>query len=287
MLDLILKKGMRMTKADDSWHILFSKIAKGWAQAPDKEKILQLGTISRLRLARENPREAIRGTCWNYLVYTLAKDWLSGSIELQRALKTMMSVLLEKVSNFDPAHGKKILWCNIMLEIFHGIKRPDVGPASKEIILEIIRTFLRHGASLGEVLHRSDPSRSQGLEKGHVPEHPLWVWNVISALWQDPYFSTEQKAELRAMFPSSMGPTALPFRPYPTPGQTLDNPGPNLKRTASDFDSAVTVSPNQTPFKRRFNCTTTPVIDDTPCTVGSWYDFDERPPTPFPILDGK
>ncbi|KAK0513341.1 hypothetical protein JMJ35_004327 [Cladonia borealis] len=284
MLGLILEKGMRMTKADDSWHILFSEIAKGWAQAPDKEKILQLETISTLLLARENPSEAIRATCWNYLVYTLAKDWLSGSIELQRALKTMMSVLLEKVSSFEPAHGKRILWCKIMLEIFHSIKRPDVGPASKEIILEIIRTFLRHGASPGEVLHRSDSSRSQDLEKDHVPEHPLWAWNVIVALWQDPYFSTEQKAELRAMLSSSMNPAALPFRPYPTPGQTLDNPGQSLKRSASDFDFAVTVSPNQTAFKRRFNCTTTPVTADPPWTAGSWYDHDERPPTPFPGL---
>ena len=286
MLDLILKKGMRMTKADNSWHILFSEIAEGWAQAPDEEKILQLETISTLLLARENPREAISTTCWNTLGYTLAKDWLSASIELQRALKTMMSVLLERVPNFDPAHGKNILWFNLMLEFFHGIKGRDVGPASKEIILEIIRTFLRHGASLDEVLHRSDSSRSQGLEKDHGPEHPLWVWDLISALWQDPYFSTEQKAELRAMFPSSMDPKALPFRPCSPPGRTLDNAERNLKRAASDFKFTRTDSLDVARSKRRFKYTTATEFDDFSSTVPPWIDCNESSQGPF-LLDHR
>ena len=58
-----------MTKADNSWHILFCELADGWAQAPDEEKILQLETISTLLVARENPREAIGVACWNCLVY--------------------------------------------------------------------------------------------------------------------------------------------------------------------------------------------------------------------------
>ena len=282
MLGLLLQKGMRMTKADDSWHILSSEIASGWAQAPDEEKILQLETISTLLVARENPREEIGTTCWNLLVDTISENWLSGSIELQKAVKTTMSLLFETVSGFEPAYGEKFHRCKIMLDIFHGMKRPDVGPASKEIILEIIRIILRHGASPGEALHRSGSSRSQDLGKGYESEHPLYVWNVISALWQDPYYSTEQKAELRAMSPFSINPAALPYRPNPTLGQTLGNPGQSLKRSASDFDSAVTVSPNQTPFNRRYKLTTTPLMHGPPSTVDSSHDYYEPPTTPSP-----
>ena len=210
MLCLLLKNGMHMTKADNSWPILFSQIAIGWAQSPDEEKVLQLETISSLLVTRENPREAIGTTCWNFLVYTLPKGWLSGSIELQRALKITMSLLLETVSDFGTANRKRILWRNIMSEIFDAIKSLDIGPASKEIILEIVTIFLRHGASLNE---------------GDCV-------SVISALWRDPYFSTEQKAELRAMLPSdSLNPPALayglypccphPYRLQPTLGETL------------------------------------------------------------------
>ena len=259
MLGLLLKKGMHMTKADNSWHILFSEIANGWAQASDEEKILQLETISTLIVARENPRESIGTTCWNYLVITLPTNWLSGSIELQQALKTTISSLLETVSYSDPAYGKKILWRGIRSEI---LQRLDIGTASKEIILEIIRIFLRHGASLAE---------------GDCA-------SVISALCRDAYFSTEQKAELRAILPSSMNPAALPFRPNPTPGQTLDNSGQSLKRSASDFDSAVTVAPNQTPFKRRCNLTTIPMIYDSPSTVDSWHDYYESPTPTIPRM---
>ena len=259
MLGLLLKKGMHMTKADNSWHILFSEIANGWAQASDEEKILQLETISTLIVARENPRESIGTTCWNYLVFTLPTNWLSGSIELQQALKTTISSLLETVSYSDPAYGKKILWRGIRSEI---LQRLDIGPASKEIILEIIRIFLRHGASLAE---------------GDCA-------SVISALCRDAYFSTEQKAELRAILPSSMNPAALPFRPNPTPGQTLDNSGQSLKGSASDFDSAVTVAPNQTPFKRRCNLTTTPMIYDSPSMVDSWHDYYKSPTPTIPRM---
>ena len=224
----------------------------------------------------------------------LVHDMMQYAYNLETNLETAPTILLDSLSQAISQHIRAYsegelenddTKCNIMLKFFHGIKRPDVGPASKKIILQVIRTFLQHGASLDNVLHRSESSSSQGPEKDHVPEHPLWVWNMIAALWQDPYFSREEKAELRAMFPSSMNPTTLPFRPYPTPGQILDNPERSLKRKVSDFDSAVTVSPNQTTFKRRFDCTTAAVIDDTACTVGSWYDYDERPPTPFPSLD--
>ena len=261
MLDLLLKKGMHITEADRGWDILFCDIAAGWSQAREEEKILQLETIRTL-VARENPREAIGASCWNSLVVAISRKWLSGSTKLQRALKTTMLLLLETVSELDPAYGEKFHRYKILLEISDGIKTLEVGPSSKAIILEIIRVYLQHGAS-----------------------HPHYVWNLIAAILEDPYFSTEQKAELRAMFPSSMNPTDLPFRPYQIPGQTLDNPGQSLKRSASDFDSVVTVSPNQTPFKRIFNCTTTPVIDDPPSPVDSWYDNDECPPTPSSSLD--
>ena len=260
MLCLLLKKGMHMSIADNSWHILFSKIANGWAQAPDEEKILQLETISTLLVARENPREAIGTTCWNYF-YTLPKNWLSGSIELQRALKTTISLLLETVSDFDPAYEKTILWRNIVSEIFFAINSQDIGPTSKAMILELIMIFLRHGASLSE----------------------RYCVSVISALLQDPYFSTEQKAELRAMLPSdSIDHPALPYRLHPPLGQTMDNPGQSSKRSASDFDSAVTVSPNETPFKRRCNLSTTPVIYDLTGTDDSSHDYNETPTIPPP-----
>ena len=246
MLCLLLNKGMHMTKADNSWHILFCEIADGWAQAPDEEKILQLETISTLLVARENPREAIGTICWNYLVYPLTKEWLSGSIELQRALTTTMSLILETIPNSDPAYENKFVWRNVMSEIFHAIKRPDVGPASKEIILEIIRLLLRHGPSLDVILYW------RYMERGRVSEQPLYAWNVISALLQDPYFSTEQKAELRVMFPSvSINPPALPYRLHPPLGQYLDNPGQSSKRSASDFNSVVTVSPNRSTFQKK------------------------------------
>ena len=200
MLRLLLKNGMHMTKADNSWPILFSPIAIGWAQSPDEEKVLQLETMGSLLVIRENPREAIGTTCWNFLVYTLPRGWLSGSIELQRALKITMSLLLETVSDFGTANRKKRLWRKIVSEIIDAIKRLDIGPASKEIILEIITMFLRHGASLDE----GD------------------CISVISALWRDPYFSTEQKAELRAMLPSdSINPPTLAYRLHPTLGETL------------------------------------------------------------------
>ena len=100
-----------------------------------------------------------------------------------------------------------------MLEIFHAIERADVGPASKEIILEIIGIFLRHGASLGVILYWRDSSPFEDLEGERVSEQPIYALNVISGLLLDPYFSTEQKAELRAMLPSdSMNPPALPYR---------------------------------------------------------------------------
>ena len=184
--------------------------------------------MSTLLVAKEN-REAIGTTFWDLLVDTVSGDWLSGPIGLQKVLKTKMSLLLETVSEFQPAYGEKSLRC----------------------IQQIIRIFLRQGVHLSEVLHPSKSLRSQDLNKDHVSEHPLWVWNVISALWQDPCFSTEQKAELRAMFLTSMNPTALPFRlyPYPTLRPTLVNPGQSVKRSTSDFDSAVTISPNQLPIK--------------------------------------
>ena len=110
MLGLLLGKGMRMTEADDTWRVLFSEIANGWFQAPD-EKILQLETISTLLVAKEN-REAIGTTFWDLLVDTVSGDWLSGPIGLQKALKTKMSLLLETVSEFQPAYGEKSLRCN-------------------------------------------------------------------------------------------------------------------------------------------------------------------------------
>ena len=79
MLDLLLKKGMHITEADGGWDILFCDIATGWSQAPEKEKILQLETISTL-VARKNPREAIGTFCWNSLVVEISSNWLSGSI---------------------------------------------------------------------------------------------------------------------------------------------------------------------------------------------------------------
>ena len=287
MLDLLLKKGMHMTKKVDSWHILFSEIANGWAQASDEEKILQLETISTLLIAKENC-EPIGTTSWNLLVDTISVNWLLGSIKLQRALKTTISLLLETVSRFDPAYGAKFNRNTIVVETSHGMRMPDVGPASKEIILEIIKMFLRHcdcPASPSAILHRSGSSRFQALKKYYVSDPSLCFWNVIAALWEDPYFSTEQKAELGAMFPSSMNPTDLPFHPCPAPGQILDDPRQSLKRTASESDFASTISPNERLFKRRFNCTTTPVIDDPPSPVDSWYDNDEWPPTPSSSLD--
>ena len=260
ILYLLLKKGVHMTKDNNSWSILFSEIANGWAQAPDEEKILQLETINTLLVARENPREAIGTMCWNNLVYTLPKNWLSGSIKMQRALKTTMSLLLETVSDSDYANGKRILWRQIMLEIDDAIKRLDVGPASMEIILEIIKIFLRHGVSLDVV---------------HV--------NVISTLWRDPYFSTEQKAELRALLPyDHIDSLDLPYRLHLVPGQTLDNPGQSLIRSIPDSDSdSETGSLDQKPFKRPFEYETYSVLGP-PNTVTLLRDYYERPPTPPP-----
>ena len=209
MLDLLLKRGMRMSKVDESWQILFSEIAKVWAKAPDKEKVLQLETISALLVARGKPRPSIGKTCWNYLPYALPENWLSGSIELQQALKTTISLLFETLSNFNPAYAKEMLWHKIASTIFDPINRLDIGPASMEIILEIIRIFMRLGAGLAEEDCAS----------------------VISSL-REPYFSTEQRAKPRPMLPSnSINPPALPYRlyprfphpyrPHPTLGETL------------------------------------------------------------------
>ena len=91
MLCLLLEKGMCITKADNSWRVLFSEIANGWAEASDEERILQLETINTLLIARENPCEAFYYACWS-LLDKLPLIWSSGFIELQRALKTTMSV---------------------------------------------------------------------------------------------------------------------------------------------------------------------------------------------------
>ena len=286
MLSLLLKKGVHMNKADNSWHILFWELANGWAKAPDDEKILQLETINTLLLARENPREAFDYTCWTSLLSTLPQNWLSGSIELQRTLKTTMSLLLETVSGSDPVDGKSILWRKIMSEIEDAIMSPGVGPASMEIILEMIKISLRHGASLD-----------------------TYHGNVILALWRDPYVSTEQKAELRAMLPSDhIDSLDLPYRLHPVPGQTLDNPGRSLNRSAlgSEFDSETDFklhpvpgqtldnlgrslkrsapgsdSDSETDFKRPFKYETYFVFSP-PDTADAWDDYYERLPTPPP-----
>ena len=230
MLCLLLKKGMYMTKADNSWHILFWEVANGWNEAPNEEKILQLETINTLLVARENPREAFDYACWTLFLSTLPLNWLYGSIELQRTLKTTMSLLLETVSGSDTLEGKSIIWRKIMSGIEYAINWPGLGPASMEIILEIIKVSLRNGAS---------------LEPNHI--------NVISTLRQNPYFSTEQKAELGAMLPSDhIDSLDLPYRLHPPLEQTVDHPEQSLKRSAPDSDSEQTGSPDRRSFKRAF-----------------------------------
>ena len=97
MLGLLLQKGMRMTKADDSWHILFSEITDGWAQAPDEEKILQLKTISTLIEARENPREAIGTTCQLILwrIFTLEISDPIKSVDINSASKEIVLEIIK------------------------------------------------------------------------------------------------------------------------------------------------------------------------------------------------
>ena len=141
MLCLLLEKGMCMNKADNSWPVLFSEIANGWAETPDEEKILQLETINTLLVAKENLCE-VNHACWTSSLNELPRNWLSGSIEMQRTLKTTMSLLLEKFSGSDAVEGKSSLWRQIMLEVKDAIKRLDLRPASMEIILETMRTFL-------------------------------------------------------------------------------------------------------------------------------------------------
>ena len=259
MLHLLLEKGVHMTKEDNSWPILFSEIADGWAHAPDQEKILQLETINTLLVARRNSREAIESACWTYLIYKLPKDWLSGSIEIQRVVKTIFLSVLKRCFNLESIYWKRILWSKIMDEVDDAIRTLDLGPASMEIILETMRTFLRHGASL-------DPN--------HV--------GVIWTLCQDPYFSMEQKAELKAMIPSGfINPPTLPYRLHPVPGQTLDDPSQNLKRPAPDSDSE-TGSPDQTPLKRPFRSNTAPLICAPSNIVYSSHDDCETPITSSP-----
>ena len=222
MLSLLLKKGMHLTNAANSWHILFSDITPRWAQAPDEEMILQLETINAPLVAREYPREAFDIACWTSLLTMLPGNWLSDSIELQRALKTTMSLLLEPVSGSDPLEGRIFLWRKIMLETQHAIKKPDISPASMEIILEIIRTFVGNGV-------RQDAN--------HV--------KVVSALWRDPYFSMEQKAELRAMLPSGhinhLEPAITSKFETPT----------DIRQSETKFKMIADEpgSPNQKPFK--------------------------------------
>ena len=231
MLSLLIEKGMRMTNTWNSWHVLFYEIGNGWAQAPDEEKILQLDTISRLLVAKENCRGAIGTPSWQCLVHMLSKDWLSGSIELQRVLKTTMFLFLKRDFDRESAPWKETLWHKIMFEVDDAINGLDLSPASMEIILETMIIFLRHGAS---------------LDANHV--------NLILALRQNPCYSMEQKAELRKMLPSDhIDSLDLPYRLHPVPEQTLDNPGQRLKRSAPDSGSeSETGSLDQRPLKRPF-----------------------------------
>ena len=260
MLHLLLEKGVHMTKEDNSWPILFSEIADGWAHAPDKEKILQLETINILLAVRDNPREALGTTYWQCLLYALSENWFSGSIEMQRVLKPTMLSVLKTVANLgESVYWRNILWQILLLEVKDPIKGLDVGLVSKEIIMEIIRMFRLHAASL-------DPH--------HV--------RVISILCQGPYFSMEQKAELKAMIASgSINPPALPYRLHPVPGQTLDDPSQNLKRPAPDSDSE-TGSPDQKPLKRPFRSNTAPLICAPSSIVYSSHDDCETPITSSP-----
>ena len=257
MLRLLFQKGMCMTKANNSWRVLFSEIADGWAEAPDEEKILQIETINTLLVARENPREAFDYECWTSSLNKLPQNWLTGSIELQRALKTTMSLLLETVSGSGSVDGKSILWRTVMSEIKDALKRRDIGLASMDIILETMEIFVQHGAS---------------LDSNHI--------NVILVLWRNPYYSTEQKAAFRAMFPDDfINNLSLPYRLHPPLGQTLDNPEQSLKRPAPDsgFDSE-TGSPDQTPSKRSFKRIPTPCPPDT---GDSWLDTVVLPTSPL------
>ena len=260
MLRLLLKKGVHMTQADRSWHILFSEIDNGWDQASDEEKILQLETVGRLLAVRDNPREALGTTYWQCLLYELSENWFSGSIEMQRVLKPTMLSVLKTVANLgESVYWRNILWQMLLLEVKDPIKRLDVGLVSKEIIMEIIRMFQQHAASL-------DPN--------HV--------RVISALCQGPYFSMEQKAELKAMIASgSINPPALPYRLHPVPGQILDDPSQNLKRLVLDSDSK-TGSPDQKPLKRPFRSNTAPLICAPSSIVDSSHDDCGPPITSSP-----
>lgn len=254
MLCLLLEKGMCFTKADNSWGVLFSEIADGWTQARDEEKILQLETISSLLLAREDPREAVGATGWSHLIHMLFGNWLSGSMEVQRGLVKMLPSLLKTASDFDSAKSMEKLWCNYMLEVFSAIEEPDIGPGSKDIILETIRIFLQHGARLCEI----DPPHPATLlppdhGEGLVLKQASHVWEVILALCRDAFLSTEQKSRLRVMLPSDhIDHLNLPHRLHSPLGQTLDNPGKSSKRSAPGPDSEQTGSPDGTYFERPF-----------------------------------
>lgn len=264
MLCLLLEKGMCMTKAANSWGILFSEIADGWAEATEEEKILQFETINTLLLARENPREAIGATSWGYLIHILFGNWLSDSIDMQRVLKTTLSSLLKTASDSDSAYSMNILWCNFMLEVSSAIEGPGVDPAEKDIILETIQIFLQHGATVGEIFLPHAATMLQDPTKGW--KQPFHLGKVILDLWRDPYFSTSQKAELKGLLPADqIDHLNLPYRPHLTHGQTLNDRGQSLKRSASEFDSE-TGSLDQKPFKRRLELTTAPLTSPHPTT---------------------
>ena len=214
MLDLLLKKGMHITEADDGWDILFCDIADGWSRAREEEKILQLETIRTL-VARENPGEAIGASCWNSLVVAISRNWLSGSIKLQKALKTTMLLLLETVSELDPAYGARFHRYKFLLEISDGIKTLEVGPASKEIILEVIRVYLQHGAS-----------------------HPHYVWNLIAALWEEPdsgslggslfFYGTKSRAQSNV---------SIFYEPYGPATSSLSNTWTDIGQSGTKFET--------------------------------------------------
>lgn len=228
MLCLLLKKGMYMSDAENSWNILLSKIAHGWTHASDEEKLLQLETVNRLLVAGENPREAPESTSWQRLLEMLSKNLSWCSVEMRTALATTIFSILKTVSNLKFAECRPILWRILEFETGYPHKLLDVGPASKEIIMELIRMLRRHGESLnGDFLY------------------------LMETALKCPDFSADQKAELEAMLASdSMNPPVLPYRLQSPLGCALENPKQSLKRSAPDTESQQSGSPDQKPSKR-------------------------------------
>ena len=279
MLCLLLEKGVCITQADNGWGVLFSEIADRWAEASDEEKILQLETISRLLLARENPREVIGTTSWRQFTHMLfGKTWVYGSVEMQRTLMKTLPSLLKTASDSDSAELMEILWCDYMLDVFYAIGELSIGPGPKDIILETIGIFLQHGARLCEIQSSHSATLLPNYGEGRVSEQPSHLWEVILALCRDSFFSTEQKSRLRAMFPSDhINHLNLPHRLHSL-GQTLDNPGKSSKRSAPDPDPEQTGSPDRRSFKRRFKFDTGPLICG-PRFIAAWFPISMNSPS--------